>query len=117
MAGGRPRPLTGGAEKPRSLRDAASQLRVLVPPVWPVKVRRVPLEEQFGDCSFIRQSKEGPYFLIRVAKSLDPDSALLILIHEWAHCLSWGSVSHRIRHHGPEWGIAMSRIWQALLED
>lgn len=98
-------------------RTTIRRLRVLVPPVWPVKVRRRPLDAVHGDCAFVTKSKHGTHFRIRVDASLSPEASIFVLIHEWAHALSWGSDSHRIRNHGPEWGIAMSRIWQALLED
>ena len=93
-------------------------LRVLVPPVWPITVRRLKLpESDHGDCTFVRDSKKGPHFIIRLNRELSEDALIFALIHEWAHALSWGSDSHRIAHHGPEWGLAISRIWQALLED
>lgn len=98
-------------------RTTIRRLRVLVPPVWPVKVRRIPLDSVHGDCSFVTKSNHGIHFRIRVTSRLSDESAIFVLIHEWAHALSWCSDSHRIRNHGPEWGIAMSRIWQALLED
>lgn len=100
-----------------SARELAAKLRILVPPTWPVTVRTVELAESHGDCELVKESKKGPHFRIRISKSLSPDAVQFCLIHEWAHCLSWGTESHRISHHGPEWGIAMSRIWQALLED
>ena len=99
-----------------TFRDASKALRVLVPLVWPVSIRRVSMPD-WGDCTFVKESKKGPMFIIRVSKELDEDCAIMILLHEWAHALSWGSDSHRIRSHGPEWGIAMSRIWQAMIED
>lgn len=96
----------------------ARQLRVLVPPVWPIRVRRTQLEDSYGDCTFFRGgNRQEPYFMIRIAKGMGPAAETLVLVHEWAHALSWGSDSHRIRSHGPEWGIALSRIWQALYED
>jgi len=92
------------------------QLRVLVPPVWSVKVRRVRLAD-FGDCSLVVKVGQAPYYSIRVNRELRDDAQIFVLLHEWAHALSWGTESHRVRAHGPEWGIAMSRIWQALMED
>ena len=98
-------------------RAMARDLRVLTPPVWKVRVRRTKLsDENHGDCTLVTSGKE-PHYLIRVSSDLAEDTQVYVLIHEWAHCLSWGSESHRIRAHGPEWGIAMSRIWQAVLED
>jgi hypothetical protein len=109
--------LKRSSEEQSSPRELARKLRILVPPTWPVQVRTVQLSESHGDCELVKESKRGPHFRIRLAKSLSLDAAQFALIHEWAHCLSWGSESHRISHHGPEWGIAMSRIWQALMEE
>ena len=99
-------------------RQAVGQLRVLVPPVWAVKVRRCALPEGCsGDCSLVTPKKGAPYYSVRVNRSLSEDAQTLILLHEWSHALSWGSESHRIRHHGPEFGIAYARAWSALIEE
>ena len=96
----------------------ARELRVLPPPVWSVRVRRVKLPDgTHGDCSLCPPKGGGPHYSIRVSSGLSAEAQVYVLLHEWAHALSWGSESHRIRAHGAEWGIAMSRIWQALLED
>ena len=100
----------------KDFRKAVRDLRVLVPPVWPVSVRRAKMQGD-GDCELIHKKGKSPYFVIRVNKELPVEAMFYVLLHEWAHALSWGSESHRIRAHGPEWGIAMSRIWQQLLED
>jgi predicted SprT family Zn-dependent metalloprotease len=70
-----------------------------------------------GDCTLIAKEGKSPRFAIRIDNKLSVDAQFYVLLHEWAHALSWGSESHRIRFHGPEWGLAMSRIWQSLLED
>tara|TARA_Y100000310_G_C20679061_1_gene814810 strand:+ start:1501 stop:1839 length:339 start_codon:yes stop_codon:yes gene_type:complete len=101
-------------------RSIARELRILIAPTWPVRVRRVKLPESVhGDCSLCMPTWKtpSPYFHIRVSAALSRDAQIYVLIHEWAHALSWGSESHRLPNHGPEWGIALSRIWQALLED
>lgn len=93
------------------------ELRVLVPPTWKVKVRRLKLPEgHHGDCALIAKPTATPYFAIRVERHLDEQAQVFVLLHEWAHALSWGSESHRIDEHGPEWGLAMSRVWQAVIE-
>lgn len=102
----------GGLE----FRSVIRQLRVLIPPVWEVRVRRVKMSD-FGDCSLVAKPGRRPYYSIRVNRELAEDTQLFVLLHEWAHALSWGTESHRVRAHGPEWGLAMSRIWQALMED
>jgi hypothetical protein len=100
----------------RPWRAIVRDLRVLVPPVWPVEVRRVKMpKDAWGDCS-LRKGKGGPRYVIRVDRDLEPIAALQILIHEWAHVLSWGSESHLLDDHGPEFGLAYSRVYQALFE-
>ena len=108
----------GGAAKiEATLRDLLKRLRILTPPVWSVKVRRVKLADSNGDCELVKPTNGDPFFRIRLSDALEPEAMFYVLIHEWAHAISWGSETHRIEAHGPEWGIAMSRIWQQLLED
>jgi hypothetical protein len=102
----------------RDFRTMARELRVLTPPVWPVRVRRMELpEDSQGDCALLTPKGKPPYYIIRVSAALSEEAQVHVLLHEWAHALSWGSDSHRVGNHGPEWGIAMSRIWQAVLEN
>jgi predicted SprT family Zn-dependent metalloprotease len=73
--------------------------------------------EDHGYCEMVTPEQGEPFFRIRISTALEPEAMFYVLIHEWAHALSWISDSHKVRAHGPEWGIAMSRIWQQLLED
>ena len=99
---------------PTEFRKTIRDLRVLVPPMWPITVRRLKLPDaDHVDCTYVRESKKGPHFINR---ELSEDALIFALIHEWGHALSWGADTHRIADHGPEWGLAMSRIWQALWE-
>jgi predicted SprT family Zn-dependent metalloprotease len=75
------------------------------------------MTESNGFCELVKPKKGTPFFRICLCKTLEPEAMFYVLIHEWAHAISWGSETHRIEAHGPEWGIAMSRIWQQLLED
>ena len=110
--------LTNASEHASGFRKTARDLRVLAPPVWAVSVKRCKMPEGVhGDCSLVAKEGQQARYIIRVAKDIPEEAQVYVLLHEWAHALSWGSESHRIRAHGPEWGIAMSRIWQALVED
>lgn len=110
--------LTNASEHTGGFTKTARDLRVLAPPVWAVSVRRCKMPSgTHGDCTMLAKEGEAPRFIIRVDRKLDEETQVYVLLHEWAHALSWGSESHRIRNHGAEWGIAMSRIWQALVED
>ena len=98
----------------RGVSGVARILRVKCPPLFPVRVSRVPLVHH-GQCSFIRGRKRF-YFVIELNRGLTLAHQIDVLLHEWAHALSWTSESHEIDHHGPEWGIAMSRVYQAVFE-
>ena len=76
----------------------------------PVRIRitdNVP-DERMADTS--RYSKQ---YLIRLKKDLSirsPELAFTLLVHEWAHVLTWG-VEHE---HGDEWGLELARCWRLL---
>ena len=94
------------------LRSALKELRTEIPPEHPVMVRRAELVDSWGECRFIDGDK--PHFLIKLDKSLSGPGLIHVLIHEWAHALTWSSRSEE--YHGLAWGRAMSRIWQATME-
>lgn len=64
-------------------------------------------KDLYGDCDF-----DGKQYIIRIVKS-DWDLMKLILIHEYAHCLTWNEE----RLHGPEWGMAHALCWEAYAGD
>ena len=102
---------------------AVDALRTALPPKQPVVVRT---NRQFV-------SRDGDYFLvdgtfrIRISRELSLSQAVDVLIHEWAHALSWHTCvgglarSRRISKnefdrlaHGPKWGIAYSKVYQCF---
>ena len=91
----------------------ALKLRGRCPLIWPVSVRRVILAD-WGRCDLVEQGDEY-IFRILVSRKLDPDMALLILIHEWAHAVSW-SHDPMVDDHGPEWGVAHARCYSAAFD-
>ena len=76
-------------------------------PDYKVSVRRVRhiADSAYGDCLKVGQNR----FRVRISRSLDEDSAILNLMHEWAHVLNWPCP---FGDHGPEWGVAYSRVYQ-----
>lgn len=73
------------------------------------RVRRVVLPKGIdGDCQ-----EKPEFFLIRIEKTMPPNYAVDILIHEVAHCLSWNKEDNE---HGKEWGIAYSVVYNKFLE-
>lgn len=96
------------------------QLKVRLPLRRPVVVL---VGRQFskvdGDCSVV-----GGRFRIRVSRELNESQAIDVLLHEWAHALSWDvcvgkaaksrSISnHEFERlaHGPKWGLAYSKVY------
>ena len=72
-----------------------------------VVVRRKRTGEAFdGDCQLVKG-----VFQIRVNHKLPEYYAVDIFIHELSHAVAW---SERIDH-GPQWGIAYSKIYRMFL--
>lgn len=88
-------------------------LKKRIPLKVPVSVRRVVIKgDAAADCSYV---EKDPKFLIRIAKSLPNDAAVLILIHEYAHAASWDAPGDGDHH--VSWAIAYSKIYKIMFED
>jgi hypothetical protein len=102
------------------------KLRVLLPPARPVVIQTGQvLSRADGSCG-----RSGRHFRIRISRELTDAVATDVLIHEWAHALSWdsdiekASRSRRLsdtefQHlsHGRKWGLAYSRVYQAYISE
>jgi hypothetical protein len=96
------------------------QLKIHLPPSRPVTVLTGrQLSKKDGDCCVVRGK-----FQIRVSRELNESEAVDVLLHEWAHALSWeacvgkAAKSRSISDyeferlaHGPKWGLAFSRVY------
>ena len=71
-----------------------------------VHVRRRRLGLDYGTCAY-----RPPLFLITLDASLSRDAAILVLVHEWAHVLSWDRYTQE--PHCDRFGIAYARAWRA----
>lgn len=98
---------------PRLLRA----LREHCPPVLPVRVRRCAMPDGLdavADCRLMEDDEGRPsHFAIRVDARLPDVAACDALAHEVAHALSWTTEHPAFLEHGPEWGLAMSRVYRA----
>ena len=64
-----------------------------------------------GDIELVVKD-DRKFFFIRVTRKIGNDLAILQLLHEWAHALSWHEGANiPLNDHGPEWGVAFSRVW------
>ena len=93
-------------------------LRSTCPTKHPVTVRRValrPLIDVYGDCDLKPGGKSGPYFLIRIDAALPLGFAFMILLHEYAHALTW--FDNPDHDHGAEWGTMFAELWREYMQD
>lgn len=96
------------------------QLKIHLPASRPVIVLAGrQLSKKDGDCCVFRGK-----FRIRVSRELNESEAVDVLLHEWAHALSWEACVGKVAHsrsisdheferlaHGPKWGLAFSRVY------
>lgn len=103
------------ANTQKDYRETLAMLRVNLPCAYPVSVRRMRKmpEDIEGDATFSRKGKWR--FAIRISAKLTWSAAIDTLLHEWAHALSWTASHQKFKDHGPEWGLAMSRCYQAVI--
>jgi len=97
------------------LRDLVSELRDRLPPLLPVRVYVRALSDCLGYTE-LRYDKRGrpSHFNIVIGKG-SRQVQWQVLIHEWAHALCW-TEGEDVCHHGPEWGLAVSRVYQEVIE-
>lgn len=95
-------------------------LREKAPPVLPVRVLRVRGLKRsagcHGECSVVQRGGRS-VFLIRLDAALTGIALVDALLHEWSHALGWTTDHPSLAHHGPEWGLALSRsytVWEGL---
>ncbi len=101
------------------------QLKIHLPPSRPVIVLAGRQLANDGDCSVVRGK-----FQIRVSRELNEAEAVDVLLHEWAHALSWeacvgkAAKSRSISDyeferlaHGPKWGLAFSRVYTCFTSE
>jgi hypothetical protein len=99
------------------------QLKIHLPPSRPVVVQTGrQFSDKEGDCLLCDRR-----FRIRVSRQLNESQAIEVLIHEWAHALSWdvcvgpAAKSRKMSDHefewiahGPKWGIAYSEVYRCF---
>jgi hypothetical protein len=98
----------------KKLRKACAILRRDCPPLLPVKVRRHKVAaDEIANCELVLTNEGNPqYFRIDICPSLPWVAVWLLLLHEWAHTLTWYDGKF-VKSHGPEHGMAYSRCYCA----
>ena len=97
----------------RSFKECLKILKKKLPPAYPVTIKYVDI----GDFGVAELKKKR--FILYINPMQCEDLAIETLLHEWAHLISWAVGNNWYKwgeYHGPEWGIAFSRIYQVLYE-
>jgi hypothetical protein len=97
-------------------------LRGLLPAAFPIIVRSAWLPSDALGCCHRTDER----FVIRLADRLSQPEAVEVLLHEWAHALSWNHALDKLATdpdvhpetfeagaHDGAWGHAYSRVWRA----
>lgn len=110
----RPAPRSVAEKFKRDVRE----LRERLPPLLPVRVYRRRIKEgALGLCSLRYDDRDRPsHFVIAVEERLSWDATWQVLIHEWAHALAWHEGHETVCDHGPEWALALARVYQETVE-
>ena len=99
-------------------------LRLHCPAPRPIRLRRKPSTDaqlqklHFDGYTHLVNSdkpKSNQYFLIVINKNLDWGNQLEMIMHEWAHAMSWDSPYKKL--HNKDWADAYRKIYQLLIED
>lgn len=105
-------------QEKKSLRRWLKILRREVPPIHPVRVHRINQDTDFWGACDLRQTRYGDWvFHIELDDRLQSAGLYHVLLHEWAHALSWQSDHPNFPEHSPEWAIAFARCYDAIERD
>ena len=102
-----------------AFRKAVKYLKKHCPTYYPVTISAVRpprywvTNEIYGDCDFVNECESNIHFRIRVHKDKPFNWTIDVLLHEYAHVLAWHPDHMNLEDHGPEWGIAMSRVYRS----
>jgi hypothetical protein len=100
-------------------------LKKKLPAQYKVSVRRKFLSgDTAADVGLENHKTKGKYFLIRIDKRLQNDAAILILLHEWAHVLTWTNDAEWLKgeedwkkDHDRRWAIAYCKVYNTFYEE
>jgi hypothetical protein len=93
--------------------EAVDALRAHEAP-YPIWVRR--RELGIGKPGVARfTTRHGyPMFEVEVDSRLPDPISIWVLIHEWAHCMTWDVEGPE---HSDEWGVWFARLWRDIFPD
>lgn len=87
-------------------------MREKLPPRYPVSVRIKKFTSAEDQAILGYCEKKNDKFVISLREGLNWNSAVMILLHEWAHTLAWSD-----NNHGEKWAKAYSKCWRTIIDD
>lgn len=98
-------------------RRMLAQMRERSPALLPVRVYRRALEDCLGYTSLIFDKDGRPkHFQIVICWPMSWPAVWQVLVHEWAHAVAWREGHETVCDHDPEWGLALSRLYQEHID-
>lgn len=118
---GLPRDLMLGFDQ--RIRRISQMIRDNIETPHPVKVRTVGNTPELkrlnalGYCYLANSSKPKSkrYFVIVIPRDTDKSVLVELLVHEWAHAMSWYNEAKG--DHGPSWARSYSELYQLIIDD
>jgi len=109
-------------------RRALRALRMECPTLLPVRVVLCPFPGPVRLCGWTSLVGENQGFRLvvrervvergaKTARRLNDSEVIEVLIHEWAHCMTWSSGQSEMQDHPPAWGVAYAECYRAVIED
>jgi hypothetical protein len=102
-------------ERNKQWRKWVADMRSQHPAAFPVRVVRRPMKKHWGLTSLNgplkHRSTSNTHFLIVISSELPNQVAWMILLHEWAHALTWDTSRDAEVDHDDAWGIAYAKLW------
>jgi predicted SprT family Zn-dependent metalloprotease len=97
-----------------------ARLKEHTPPILPVRIYKRDLKKGSHFLAYTElkyKNNKANHFIIVLDSKLFKDENVLkhFLIHEWAHVISWRE-GHIACDHNPEWGLAVSTIYQEVID-
>ncbi len=87
----------------------------------PVSIRTIPLKNELQGSAYF--NPETRRFEIKISKELPYVFRIFVLIHEWAHVITWHQAYARCMKkrqmesfHSKEWGIAYAKLYRFSLQ-
>ncbi len=100
------------SETEKNARDLVRDLHKRLPVSLPVRFYFSKRLSEFSWSECELKGDPGRHFIIRVKPGMEWDVTRECIIHEWAHCRTWGAVQSLSSDHDAHWGIEYAATYR-----